>query len=446
MALSHTPRLDSVFGATLDQVTAEHIQGLVTNGVSEEFDLDFKRDLYGRADSPKRELCGDVAALANTAGGVIVIGVDEDDQARACGAPGVEISDEERARMLQVVASGVSPMPPIEIRSVASADDGARGYFLLVVARSPKAPHAVIINDGYRFPMRNGATTRYLSEPELAAAYRARHASEVERDARLDVVDQEAAAKLDLTAGPWVLVSLVPDLSGALEVTSAAHNEFSQRLMNKDAGSVVRTGSGYNRMRTGRRRLIADGGRWGEQVARYCFFECHTDGAAAHALETFDYNTRNGQADQEKPQMVLDESIVVGVLSGLLRTARHAVMAGAGGNAIVRASLLPTDGKAYEIGHNRQWGLGDSRSSAPMTSPATAETVVSLAEASLEGPALVAAAARLVDELAQSFGFPEMGQLTREGDIRIRYWGQSWAGEIKAWAERAGVPVTAQTL
>ena len=36
---------------------------------------------------------GDVAALANTAGGVIVLGVAEDDQARTVDAPGVQVTD-----------------------------------------------------------------------------------------------------------------------------------------------------------------------------------------------------------------------------------------------------------------------------------------------------------------------------------------------------------------
>jgi hypothetical protein len=42
---------------------------MVTNQVSEAFDLDFKATLYGNADRDRHALATDVAALANTAGG-----------------------------------------------------------------------------------------------------------------------------------------------------------------------------------------------------------------------------------------------------------------------------------------------------------------------------------------------------------------------------------------
>jgi hypothetical protein len=58
---------------------------------------------------------------------------------------------------------------------------------------------------------------------------------------------------------------------------------------------------------------------------------------------------------------------------------------------------------------------------------------------------LVAVAARLADELGQAFGIAEMGQLTRDGKIRARYWGQ-WQEGVKKWAAENGVAVTDRTL
>jgi hypothetical protein len=75
-------RLEGIFGARLDVVSHAQVTTLVTNAVTESHELDFKAELYGRSDRPKRGLAGDVAALAKTSGGVLVLGIAEDNQAR----------------------------------------------------------------------------------------------------------------------------------------------------------------------------------------------------------------------------------------------------------------------------------------------------------------------------------------------------------------------------
>ncbi len=114
-------RDQSLFGSQLDAVTEAHIRGLVKASVQEAFDLDFKGELYGRGDSDRQALTGDVAALANTAGGEIVLGIEEDEHARASDAPGVDLSDAEVARIRQIVASLVAPLPVMGVISVSYA-------------------------------------------------------------------------------------------------------------------------------------------------------------------------------------------------------------------------------------------------------------------------------------------------------------------------------------
>ncbi len=89
MVALRSRRLEAVLGTALDALTYEHLEALVTNRVAEAFDLDFKATLYGNSDSDRRNLATDVAALANTAGGLLVLGIAEDRQARAVAAPGV---------------------------------------------------------------------------------------------------------------------------------------------------------------------------------------------------------------------------------------------------------------------------------------------------------------------------------------------------------------------
>ena len=202
MALLRSRRLETLLGAHVDTLMAGDILRLAENQVSEDFDLDFKGTLYGNSDSEQRDLCGDVAALANASGGVIILGVEDNDQDIAVDAPGVALGDAERNRMRQILASGVAPLPAVDIVSVRSDADPEHGWFVLVVPRSMRAPHAVVVNDGFRFPVRHGATTRYLSELELAATYRRRdlHASDV--TTKLESLLAASQAGVDRDCGP----------------------------------------------------------------------------------------------------------------------------------------------------------------------------------------------------------------------------------------------------
>lgn len=107
---------------------------------------------------------------------MIVLGIAEDDQARAASAPSVPLSDAEAGRIRQIVASQVSPLPTFDVLRAEDPQQPGRGFMLIAVPRSPMGPHAVLVNEALRFPRRNGTTTTYLSEPELADAYRARFA------------------------------------------------------------------------------------------------------------------------------------------------------------------------------------------------------------------------------------------------------------------------------
>jgi hypothetical protein len=451
-----------VFGAHFDELTAERIQSLVTNGVAESFDLDFKETLYGKSDSAKRDLVGDVAALANTAGGVIVVGVAENGQAQATAADGVDLSDAERARMLQVIASGVSPLPAVDIipvplphkeqagdsEPVGDAEQTTRGYFLITVPRSLTAPHALIVNHGFRLPKRNRPTTRYQSEPEVAAAYRERFSTLAAQGERVEAMEQELRSHLETDRFPWLIVSLAPDLPGDMELTHALCQEFAQEIIGKEARICVPIGTSFRRAHVGRRRLVADGGSAGDERLSWVAAEFHCDGAGTYAQYVADLRAESSRPDRKesKDQLASDEGLVLAVMSGLHHLARHSRdRAATGGSALIRATLVPSDGCTIEIGHSRQFGR-DSRSSVKVTSEVTAESVADIDSLADPGPELVAATARLADDLAQSFGIAELGQVSRTGEVRIRYWRSQDQAQIHTWAEALGIALSPETL
>ncbi|MFD4239622.1 helix-turn-helix domain-containing protein, partial [Streptomyces sp. NPDC058542] len=124
-------------------------------------------------DAGKKELAKDVCAMANTAGGMVVIGVDDGKQDHAHAldpsepAPG---RGEEWIRA--VLANWVQPVVPhVGVRSVKSGNQVGKVYWLLTVPPSTQTPHAVAApgNDyNFRVHVRHGTTTRTLAESKIA--------------------------------------------------------------------------------------------------------------------------------------------------------------------------------------------------------------------------------------------------------------------------------------
>ena len=92
MATLRSTRLERLLGVPVADATHAHVHALISGAVPEDYDLDFKREPYGRNDAAKRDLCGDVAAMANTSGGLIILGLDEDEHGNATAAPEVTTS------------------------------------------------------------------------------------------------------------------------------------------------------------------------------------------------------------------------------------------------------------------------------------------------------------------------------------------------------------------
>src|SRR6266496_3510732 len=159
MATLRSQRLEALLGAPISGVSYDQVAAVAEVQVGEDFDLDFKRGPYGNSDRDKRELASDVAAMANTAGGLIVLGMEEDDQARAVQAAEMPVDDREVNRMLQIIAAGIAPMPACDIRILENPDRPGTGFILVAVPRSTMAPHAVLVNESLRYPRRHGRTT-----------------------------------------------------------------------------------------------------------------------------------------------------------------------------------------------------------------------------------------------------------------------------------------------
>jgi len=448
MVALRSRRLEGLFGVSLDAVSHAHVVALKTNGVSESYDLEFKGELYGGNDRAKRDLAGDVAALANTAGGVLLLGVAEDEQARAAELPGVALSDSEVLRYRSIVADLVHPLPTFDVRQIDDPNKPGHGFLMIAVLRSPSAPHGVLVNEGLRYPRRNGASITYLSEAEVAAAYQDRFARRQTRHGDLLRYERDLIGRLDASEQTYVVVTLVPDLSGDFTLDTKTLRAFREETLDKDL-LVFPRGVSIRYVTVGSRRLIAHGG---PEPAKASWIACELHQSGAGAFAAIVANRADlappGQVDENTTtSRIEDEDLVLDIWSGLRLLARHARdRAAAGGTATVRATIWPaTPDLPAELRQPRRDGgrLG----SVQVTEPPEATSVFDVDDLAEDGPALVAATSALAAGLIQHFGYPETLQMTTDGVIRSQYWSSRRYGpRVQEWATRARVDTTQDTV
>jgi predicted HTH transcriptional regulator len=101
MALSHISFDDLSERDLLDQIQA---------GVPEGVLVDYKREMYGRTDADVREFLKDLSSFANTAGGHLIIGMDETAGIPTVLTPLIGMdSDQELQRLENMARDGLEP-------------------------------------------------------------------------------------------------------------------------------------------------------------------------------------------------------------------------------------------------------------------------------------------------------------------------------------------------
>lgn len=456
-------RLEALFGKRLDKITYDDVFALIGNpDATEEADLDYKQLVHTKNEEQKTEFCKDILAMGNGLGGVIFIGVAEDSQSVPGTVPGVEVSDKERGRLISLAASHATPHLPIDIKALEDPARAGLGVLMVRVERSLEAPHALLgpnAKEGFlRYPIRNGASTRWMLEPEVATRYRDRFAERGNLQTRLDNVEDEAVWDYDereerqnrtpkdsqTPARPVMAVSLVPELAGRMTISSETFKEFQQySAVNRP---VIGTDFSFQQAFVASGRFVAVGGA--PVVAFY--EELHIDGAGC-----FIWALPEGEGDEVPLHL---PTILRVLLSGLKHLGEHARdRAGASGIALLRLRLV---GGVYEMpnagplpvgtrGVLRQGSPGlrvtgdhpyrgttsiGSDSATIATGQANA-LVDNLADA---GSELVAAASLLADETFQTFGLPDVAQLNTQGQLNPDSWGTEWS-HLDEWAKASGL-------
>lgn len=158
---------------------ADLIAAAVAASVSETDDLDWKRQLPSPGEVKTSDFIKDVAAMANSGGGVIVYGVKEKSKRASGYARGVELTEQVQRAMTTAFYHQVEP-PILGVR-VRALGEGDECVVVVEVPASVDAPHLIHTGNRFGVPIRYDADTFWMNERQIEGAYRRRF--DVERRA-----------------------------------------------------------------------------------------------------------------------------------------------------------------------------------------------------------------------------------------------------------------------
>lgn len=147
----------------------EEIVAAVENRSLEETSVfDAKLDL-----PPKNvDIAKDVAAMAND-GGVLLIGIGEDEKKQLTVLNPVTLKGVPE-RIDSIVRSSISEPPSIHIHTIPSKADASKGYIVIIIPSSERAPHMVVVKGEHRYYGRSDKGNVALTEAEVARLYERR--------------------------------------------------------------------------------------------------------------------------------------------------------------------------------------------------------------------------------------------------------------------------------
>lgn len=287
-------------GLAPSALTDEILNAAITAGVVETDDLDWKSELPPAKGLPQTDFPKDIASMANSGGGMIVYGVEED-QKTATGRKdtGDLIEVHERALHGAAITAITPPVFGLEIHQLGT---NPRAVAVIVPA-SVDGPHLIFRGEYFGAPIRNNADTVWMKERQIEATYRARFDERRRSNEVIDSLYAEATVGRDTVNRAWLVAVAHPRIPGTLVRPT---REEAQAIF-KQAEKITLTYSNRNAIhpleninslnpRPGLRRWVAPNNATGESSRwREAWASVHYDGSVTLAAAVGGHRKRSGE-------------------------------------------------------------------------------------------------------------------------------------------------------
>ncbi|WP_300343898.1 ATP-binding protein [Nesterenkonia sp.] len=210
--MNFTP-LHQALGLSPSPLTDEILSDAVAAGVMETDDLDWKSELPAIKGLSQTDVPKDIAAMANSGGGMIVYGVEEHAKAATGRKDTGEFTEGHERAYRSVAVTATSP--PVFGLEVYRLGAECRAVAVVIPA-SVDGPHLIYRNDFFGAPIRNDADTAWMKERQIEAMYRARFDERRRATEAVDSLFAEAADGRDTGKRAWLVAVAHPRVPGVL--------------------------------------------------------------------------------------------------------------------------------------------------------------------------------------------------------------------------------------
>ncbi len=161
------------FNKKIEEIQIEDIQSLIDNAVCESRSLDYKQELHIDTDGDKKEFLADVSSFANSVGGDIIFGVEEDNidkiSTNICGIP-YENDDKLIRRIEDLIRQSIQPVIlNIQFKFIDIGNN--KCVFIIQIPQSIISPHRVEYKGTDKFFSRNNKGKYQMDVSELRLAF-----------------------------------------------------------------------------------------------------------------------------------------------------------------------------------------------------------------------------------------------------------------------------------
>jgi Putative DNA-binding domain len=185
-----------MFPTRLSEVVASEVHAIIQDEAAETLDFELKRSLPAKrgvdpwmtngklGDDAKDELAAEMIAFANTLGGTLIVGIDEDTATKRAKPPLLPIPrcKEAAARLHQAISDRIEPkLPVFECEGIITEMDGTSGVIIMRTLESYLAPHRHSQNNHCYVRRNDRAEPMSMLEIQEMTRQKARSAADAEK-------------------------------------------------------------------------------------------------------------------------------------------------------------------------------------------------------------------------------------------------------------------------